>query len=143
VSRAIARALILLCLACPAAIAQEKNADAILILSQGHVAAGVGYSWAAGTLSYRSKTFPVKVQGLSVGEVGVIRADAAGSVYNLTRLADFDGSYTPAVNGRARNGGAGVTAVKNQHGVLIEMESITQGISLRLAAEGIRLSIGE
>jgi len=36
-----------------------------------------------------------------------------------------------------------VTAMKNQHGVLIEMESITQGISLRLAAEGIRLSIGE
>ena len=40
-------------------------------------------------------------------------------------------------------GGRGVTALKNQNGVLIEMASMTQGISLRTAAEGIRLSIGE
>ena len=74
--------------------AQDKKADGTLTLSQGNVAAGIGYSWVRGTLTYRGKTFPVTVQGLSVGEVGVIRADAAGEVYNLARLEDFDGRYT-------------------------------------------------
>ena len=37
----------------------------------GNIAVAVGYSWVQGTLTYRGKTFPVKVKGLSVREVGV------------------------------------------------------------------------
>jgi hypothetical protein len=123
------------------AVAQEKKADATLKLSQGNVAAGVGFSWGKGTLSYQGKTYPVKVQGLSVGEVGVKRAEAAGSVYNLKKLEDFDGNYTAAGAGATVAGGADVSAMKNQNGVVIEMKSTTQGASLKLAAEGIKLSV--
>ena len=123
--------------------AQDPKADGILTLSQGHVANGVGYSWGKGTLTYRGKTFPVKVQGLSVGEVGVIRADAGGEVYNLARLEDFNGHYTAAAKIGTNGNGGGVTALTNQHGVHIELTSMSQGISLRIGAEGIRLSIGE
>jgi hypothetical protein len=122
--------------------AEDKKADGTLILSQGVVTAGIGYSWGKGTLTYRGRTFPVRVQGLSVGEVGVIRADAGGAVYNLAKLEDFDGNYTPAaMNGNGR--GLGVTAMQNQNGVLIELVSMTEGISLKVAAGGIQLRIGE
>jgi hypothetical protein len=33
--------------------------------------------------------------------------------------------------------------MKNQNGVVIEMKSTTQGASLKLAAEGVKLTIGE
>jgi hypothetical protein len=135
--------LIMLSLVGGSAVAQDKKADATLKLTQGNVAVGVGYSWGKGTLSYRGKTYPVKVQGLSVGEVGVNRAEASGSVYNLSKLEAFNGNYTAAAAGGTVGGGAGVTAMKNQNGVVIEMKSMTQGASLTLAAEGVKLSIGE
>ena len=125
------------------AVAQEKKPDATLKLSEGNVAAGIGFSWGKGTLSYQGKTYPVKVQGLSVGEVGVNRAEAAGSVYNLKKLEDFDGNYTAAGAGATIAGGGDVSALKNQNGVVIQMKSTTQGASLKLAAEGIKLSVAK
>ena len=38
-------------------------------------------------------------------------------------------------------GGAGVAAMRHQNSVVIELKSTTQGASLKLAAEGIRLSV--
>jgi hypothetical protein len=36
-----------------------------------------------------------------------------------------------------------VASSSNQNGVVIEMKSTTQGASLKLAAEGVKLTIGE
>ena len=83
----------------------------------------------------------VKVDGLTVGEVGVKRATAVGNVYDLKSLADFDGTYVAGGAGATIGGGAGITAMKNQNGVTIEMKSTTQGASLKLAAEGLKLSV--
>ena len=127
------------------AVAQEKKPDATLKLTDRDVAIGVGFSWGKGTLSYKGKgkTYPVKVEGLSVGEVGVNQATAVGNVYNLKKLGDFDGNYTAAAAGGTLGGGAGVTEMKNQNGVVIGMKSTTQGASLKLAAEGIKLSVSK
>src|SRR5882724_1427114 len=54
----------------------QGGTSATLTVSGGTVAAGIGLHWGTGTLSYSGKTYPVKVEGLSVGEVGVIRATA-------------------------------------------------------------------
>ena len=123
------------------AMAQAKKPDATLKLSEGTVAVGIGYSWGKGTLTYKGKNYPVKVEGLSVGEVGVNRATAVGNVYKLTKLADFDGNYAAGGAEATVGGGAGITAMKNQNGVVIELKSTTQGASLKLAAEGLKLSV--
>jgi hypothetical protein len=125
------------------AAAQAKKPDATLTLSEGTVAVGIGFSWGKGTLDYQGKKHPVKVSGLSVGEVGLNRATAVGSVYNLKTLSDFDGNYVAAGAGATVAGGAGVTAMRNQNGVVIELKSTTQGASLKLAAEGLKLSIAK
>jgi len=125
------------------AVAQEKKPDAMLKLTDRDAAIGVGFSWGKGTLSFNGKTYPVKVEGLSVGEVGVNQAEAVGRVYNLKRLEDFSGNYTAAGASGTVGGGAGVTAMRNQNGVTIEMTSTTQGASLKLAAEGIKLSLAK
>ena len=123
------------------AVAQEKKPDATLKLTDRDVAIGVGFSWGKGTLTYQGKTYPVKVEGLSVGEVGVNQATAVGSVYNLKKLEDFNGNYTAGGAGGTLGGGASVTEMRNQNGVVIGMKSTTQGASLKLAAEGIKLSV--
>ena len=122
-------------------LAQAKKPDATLTLTEGSVAVGIGYSWGKGTLTYQGKKHPVKVEGLSVGEVGVTRATATGNVYNLKKLADFDGNYVAGGAEATVAGGAGVTAMKNQNGVVIELKSTTQGASLMLAAVGFMLCV--
>jgi len=121
--------------------AQARKPDATLTLSEGTVGVGIGFSWGKGTLRYQGKAYPVKVDGLSVGDVGIQRATATGNVYGLKKLEDFDGNYTAAGAGATVGGGAGVTAMKNQNGVVIELKSTSQGANLKLAAEGVNLSV--
>ena len=121
------------------AAAQAKNGT--LTLSDGSVAAGIGFSWGKGTLTYAGKTHRVKVEGLSVGEVGVTRATAKGTVSHLTKLDDFSGNYVAVGAGATAAGGADVAVMRNQNGVVIELQSTTQGASLKLGAEGLRLTL--
>src|SRR2546422_3859268 len=96
----------------------------------------------------RSTLFPYttlfrSVEGLSVGEVGVIRATARGEVSNLERLEDFSGNYVAVGVEATAAGGAGVTVMRNQNGVVVELTSTTQGASLLFGAEGIRLTLAD
>jgi hypothetical protein len=125
------------------AVAQGKKPDATLTLSDGSVAAGIGFSWGKGTLSYRGRTYPVAVEGLSVGEVGVTRATAKADVSHLAKLEDFPGNYVAVGAGATAGGGADVTVMRNQNGVVIEMTSTTQGASLKVGAEGLRLTLAK
>ena len=123
--------------------AQPKKPDATLTLSEGSVAAGIGYTWGKGQLSYKGKIYPIKVDGLSVGEVGITRATARGSVFNLRKLEDFSGTYVSGSAEATAGGGAGATVMKNQNGVVIELKSTTQGANLKLGPEGLRLSLAK
>jgi hypothetical protein len=122
-------------------LAAAASRTGTLKLTDGSVAAGIGYSWGKGTLSYAGKTYPVKVEGLSVGEVGVTRATAVGTVKNLAKVADFAGTYVAVGAGATVAGGADVTVMRNQNGVVVEMTSTTQGASLKLGADGIRMTL--
>jgi hypothetical protein len=124
-----------------AGVSSAQDKKATLTLSDGSVAAGIGFSWGKGTLAYAGKTYPVKVEGLSVGEVGVTRATAKGTVSNLTKIDDFSGNYVAVGGGATAAGGADVAVMRNQNGVVIELQSTTQGASLKLGAEGLRLTL--
>src|SRR5947209_2487571 len=117
------------------ALADEKTPDATLTLSEGSVAAGIGWTWGKGVLTYQGKTYSFKVDGLSVGEVGVTKADATGKVFKLNKLEDFDGVYAAAGAGATAGKGAGATALVNAKGVEIHLKSETKGASLKVAAE--------
>jgi hypothetical protein len=121
--------------------AKAKAPDATLQLREGSVAAGIGFSWGGGTLTYRGKRYPVKVDGLSVGSVGISRATASGSVYNLNSLNDFNGTYTAVGAGAAVAGGGSVATMQNQNGVRINLRATTQGVKFTLGAAGVNLQI--
>jgi len=119
----------------------EDQPDGRLELSGGSVAVGIGYSWAGGTLTYKGKKYEVEVKGLSVGDVGVTKAEAAGNVYHLAKLSDFDGNYTAAAGGATVAGGASASIMKNQNGVEIRLVTTNQGLKFTFAAEGVSMKI--
>ena len=124
------------------AVAQgAKKPDGTVKLTEGSVAAGIGWSWGRGTLSYKGKTYKFKVEGLSVGEVGVTKAQATGNVFTLKNLEDFSGIYRAASAGAAAVKGKDITALENDKGVVLELKSATKGASLKLALEGLKLTL--
>ncbi len=136
----IAVALAMTAVLAGAALAQDKP-DATVTFSGGSVAAGIGYSWGSGTLTYNGQDYPLSVDGLAVGAVGASSFTAVGSVYNLKKLEDFNGNFTAASAQATVGGGAGTTAMKNQNGVVIQLVSTTQGIDFKLAASGVKINI--
>ncbi len=123
------------------AVAQDQKPDATLELSQGQVGVGIGFSWGSGTLTYKGKKYPVTVQGLSVGDVGITKATATGQVYGLKKLADFDGNYTAVAAEGTLGGGAGAVSMKNQNGIVINLIATTKGINVKLATGGVKLML--
>jgi len=121
--------------------AQEEKPDATLTLSKGQIAVGIGWSWGDGVLTFKGKKYPFKVGGLSVVDVGITKANAVGKVYHLKKLSDFNGTYTGAAAEGTIGGGAGVSTMKNQNGVVIELLSTTQGVNFKLAGEGVKFTL--
>jgi hypothetical protein len=119
----------------------KKTPDATLKLSEGSVAAGIGFSWGGGTLTYKGKSYPVEVKGLSVGDVGVSKIEASGKVYHLNSIDDFDGNYTAVGAGATVAGGGSVSAMRNQNGVSIELVATTRGVKIALGGAGVDLKI--
>jgi len=124
-----------------AGLAVAQSGTGTLSLTDGSVAAGVGFTWGKGTLTYAGKTYPVKVEGLSLGEVGVSRATAVGTVSNLKNLSEFSGTYVAAGAGATAAGGGDIAVMRNQNGVVIEVKSTTQGASLKFGVDGVRLTL--
>ena len=138
---AIAGVVIAGLLAATAASGAGKEPDGTVTLSEGSVAAGIGWSWGHGTLHYKGKDYKFKVEGLTVGEVGMTRAEATGNVYDLKNLEDFDGVYGAAGAGIAVQEGKGATALINPKKVQIVLTSKTKGATLKVAAEGLKIKI--
>jgi hypothetical protein len=121
--------------------AQEEKPDATLNLSSGSFAAGIGFSWGSGTLTYKGKDYPISVKGMSLGKVGITSATARGNVYNLKHLRDFDGNYTSTGVGMTLAGGRSAMAMKNQHGVKVAVYSTTRGLDVSIGGAGVEMRL--
>jgi hypothetical protein len=126
------------------AATQESKPDATLRLSGGSFAAGIGFSWGSGTLTYKGKDYPVKVKGLSVGKVGITSASAYGEVFNLKSLQDFNGHYDVGARGTRgvtlASGKAG-TLMTNQAGVIVRISATQKGVNVNATGGGVDMQL--
>jgi len=122
-------------------LAQAPIPSGTITLSERSVALGVGYSWGSGVLTYQGREYPFRVEGLSVAEVGAREVEATGTVYHLMKLEDFNGTYAAVGAEAVAGGGAGVTTMRNQQGVVINLTGTGQGVNFKLGVDGVKLTL--
>ncbi len=118
----------------------DEAPDATVEFSGGSVAAGIGYSWGDGTLTYKGQAYPFTIKGLSIVDVGISKIEAGGKVYHLAKLEDFEGNFTAVTAGATIAGGGSATAMQNQHGVVMNVTTSTTGLQFQLAPSGITVA---
>ena len=126
------------------AASQHSGPDATLRLSGGSFALGIGFRWGSGTLTYKGKDYPVKVNGLSIGKVGMTGVSAIGEVFNLKHLQDFNGHYNVGAEGTRgvtiAKGKAG-TLMSNQAGVIVRLAATQTGLDVNATGGGVDMQI--
>jgi hypothetical protein len=126
------------------AATHQSKPDATLRLSGGSFALGIGVSWGSGTLSYKGRDYPIKVNGLSVGKVGMTGVSAYGEVFNLKHLQDFNGHYSyggAGTRGVTLGAGKAGTLMSNQAGVIIRIASTQKGVDVNATGGGVDMQI--
>jgi hypothetical protein len=120
-----------------AVAAQKATPSGKVALETTSIAAGVGVSWGDGNLTFKGKTYPFSIDGLSLVDWGISKAQANGDVYNLTDPAKLAGTYVAAEAGLTLAGGMGGMVLRNQDGVILHLRSVSQGARLQLGTSGL------
>jgi len=129
------------CFIAGSAMAEKAKPVGTVTIKSTSIAIGVGVQWGNGVLTFKGKEYKFSVKGLSIVDLGISSLTVAGEVFGLTKLEDFDGNYMAGSAGVAIAGGAQVTSMKNQNGVVMELKSTQTGVKLTFAAEGIHIKI--
>jgi hypothetical protein len=128
---------VVLAVATNAVAAEKAKPSGKVSLESTSIAAGVGVSWGDGKLSFKGKEYPFSVEGLSLVDWGISKAQATGDVYNLTDISKFGGTYVAAEAGLTLGGGMGGMVLRNQNGVIMHLRSISRGAQLQLGTSGL------
>ena len=117
--------------------AQKATPSGKVTLETTSIAAGVGVSWGDGKLTLKGKSYPFSVDGLSLVDWGISKANAVGDVYNLKDAGQFGGTYVAAEAGLTLAGGMGGMVLRNENGVVLHLRSVSQGARLQLGTSGL------
>jgi hypothetical protein len=135
-------AALLLSIAMPAVVeAYDEPPSGRISIETTSIAAGVGLSWGNGKLKFHGREYRFSVDGVTFVDFGVSKSSAVGDIYNLARLAEFEGNYVAAEANLALGGGVGSVALRNSNGVVIHLTSVSQGARLHLGSSGINIKL--
>ncbi|MDP1666316.1 MAG: hypothetical protein Q8L79_14485 [Methylobacter sp.] len=121
--------------------AKSAKIDGTINLNVGSVAAGIGWSWGGGVMTYEGVEHNFDISGLSLADVGISKFSASGIVYNLKELKDFEGTYYGVKTGVTLAGGKGAIALKNNHGVVLELNGTGEGLKFALGTQGVTIKL--
>jgi hypothetical protein len=115
--------------------------DATVEISGRAIAAGIGFEWGHGEVTFHGQKHRFNLSGLSIVDVGVADISASGVVYNLRNLQDLNGNYAVASAGLTIAGGGSAAYLENEHGVVIKIVSTSRGLRFNLSATGMKLRL--
>jgi hypothetical protein len=115
--------------------------DATFKLQGGSVAAGIGFVWGHGTVSYQGIDHKFGIHGVSVVDVGGAKISASGVVMHMDKLSDFAGTYVAWSAGFTVAAGGSAVYMKNEHGVVIKLLSKTEGLRFNLSGGGVKVAL--
>ncbi len=135
----LAIAALLLVLVTPGVAQGPYYAVGSVSIDMTSVGAGVGFSTGSGVLRFKGQRYLFRIEGLSVGNVGVSSISAVGNVYNMVDVSQFPGNYAAAGAGIALAGGVAGLTMQNQRGVIINLYAVQQGVQLNIGPQGFNV----
>ena len=130
----------------PASAATDPAApgpvNGTISLSAQGAAAGVGYTWGDGVLTFHGRKYHFTVNGVSIADVGYSKVTGTGRVYHLKDVKDFSGTYA-AATGQATAGSSSIGGqiLQNANGVQIRVDQVSRGARLEGSVDGIKLTL--
>ena len=125
-----------------AAEAQAPRLSGNIAFSTKSVGFILGVEWGSGTVTLRDgRVITLRVRTLKVGMIGLEAVSARGRVFNLGRPGDIAGTYASIGGGLTVGGGIGAQRMKNEKGVIIEIDETAQGLAAKVAGAGVVIDI--
>ena len=121
--------------------AQDNHSVATLKFVERGVALGFGVSWGEGTLTFKGKKYPFKIQGLSINDIGISKVNATGKVFDLKNIEDFNGTYNAGGSEATMGEGVGAIMMKNEKGVSIQIIVLSEGARIKLSVGGVEMKL--
>ena len=104
----------------------------------------IGVEWGSGTMTLSSgRVCHLRVRTLKAGMIGVESVSASGRIYNLDprRPDDIAGTFASIGGGITVGGGVGAQRMRNQKGVIIEIDETSQGLAAKIAGAGVAIDL--
>ena len=102
----------------------------------------IGGSVGQGTLTFRGRTYPLSVGGMSYGlTFGGSQTYLQGRVSNIFRPSDIEGVYGAAGAGATVIRGPQAIILSNQKGAVLELSGRQTGLMVNLDVSGMALSL--
>ena len=104
---------------------------------------GLGYVWGRGTLCYNGQPYGFEISGGGIVSLGFYAAEGQGTVKDLKRLDQFDGTYWTVGADAAIASGRGAASLENQYGVRLKVQMKARGAHLGASISRLRLKLIE
>ena len=102
----------------------------------------VGTSGGQGVLVFKGKEYPLQLDGISAGMIGVSRTHLAGTASNLRTAADIAGSYTAVGAGATFRGAGGRTVrLRSDKGVILMLSGTAVGYAASADVSRVTISL--
>jgi hypothetical protein len=102
----------------------------------------IGGAVGSGTLTFRGRTYPLSIGGLSYGfTFGGSQTFLRGRVSNIFRPQDIEGVYGAAGAGGTIIRGPQAIILTNQRGAVLELSGTQTGLMVNLDLSGMGLSL--
>ncbi|WP_375307547.1 hypothetical protein WI560_07955 [Bradyrhizobium sp. A11] len=134
-------AIVLLAVTVPAApsLAQAAGHVRVKIVKAGLL---VGGGAGTGVLSYRGRSYPFRVTGISLGiTAGATAGRLEGWASGIRDVRDFAGTYSSVGGGGALVGGVGGVHLRNDNGVVMILQGPKAGLEMAANLSAIVISL--
>jgi len=122
----------------PAAHAKNATIE-IEIYKAGFIVGGSGGS---GTLKLDGKSYPLSIGGVSLGAtIGFSKAQLIGTVRNINKPSDIEGTFSAGTAGVAVAGGPKVAELKNSKGVELSVKGQQVGLEFSVDLSGMEIKL--
>ncbi len=101
----------------------------------------IGGNTGGGVLHFHHKSYPFKIGGISIGDIGGSKVKGFGTVYNLKSVADFPGTFSKLDASATAGKGEGALKLKNEHDVVLELHTSSTGLQLSAGAGGVKITL--